>query len=488
MGVLSIRRGLAGALLLPTLPMAVLPAQRLGGVEVGAFGALASFAPRFDLRAGLGGGGRIAYFLRPSWALELEVGAQRATVAGGGSTVPITLAAIQVLYGFAGEQATWYALAGYARPTFHGTPPGRFGDDAMSVGVGRRTFLGSRLALRGEARGLYSFSSSRAPGTGAGHLLATFGLSYFMAGSRRLDADGDGVPDHRDICPQTPHGAAVDEHGCPTDSDADGHFDGLDRCPNTPFGAYADTAGCPVDSDRDGVYDGLDQCPNTPSGASVDVRGCSRDVDGDGVDDARDRCPNTPSGVSVDESGCPKDSDGDGVLDGRDRCPGTPPRAVVDASGCSVAKDSDGDRVDDARDKCPGTPPGTPVDSLGCQILFRSDAEGEALILTGVTFELGKSRLLPASSVALTQVAASLIAHPDVRNEIAGYTDSTGSASLNTRLSAARAQAVRAYLARRGVAPTRMRARGYGPASPVAPNATPDGRALNRRVELHRLF
>jgi len=46
---------------------------------------------------------------------------------------------------------------------------------------------------------------------------------------------------------------------------------------------------------------------------------------------------------------------------------------------------------------------------------------------------------------------------------------------------------VRAYLARRGVMPNRMTARGFGPANPVATNATPDGRAQNRRVELHKM-
>src|SRR5438094_9678787 len=65
--------------------------------------------------------------------------------------------------------------------------------------------------------------------------------------------------------------------------------------------------------------------------------------------------------------------------------------------------------------------------------------------------------------------------------------DITGSAALNLRLSRARADAVRTYLARKGVAPPRMIARGYGPGNPVAPNTTPEGRALNRRVELHQL-
>ena len=87
----------------------------------------------------------------------------------------------------------------------------------------------------------------------------------------------------------------------------------------------------------------------------------------------------------------------------------------------------------------------------------------------------------------LDVVAQSLIDNPEIRIEIAGYTDNTGSATVNTRLSQARALAVRAYLARKGVTPTRMVARGYGPSGPIATNTTVAGRAQNRRVELHKL-
>jgi len=87
----------------------------------------------------------------------------------------------------------------------------------------------------------------------------------------------------------------------------------------------------------------------------------------------------------------------------------------------------------------------------------------------------------------LDQVAGSLIANPEIRIEIAGYTDSVGRKMTNLRLSMARAAAVRAYLARRGVSPSRLQARGYGASGAIAPNSTAEGRAQNRRVELHKL-
>jgi OOP family OmpA-OmpF porin len=109
------------------------------------------------------------------------------------------------------------------------------------------------------------------------------------------------------------------------------------------------------------------------------------------------------------------------------------------------------------------------------------------VILQGVNFQSGRSVLTRASYAVLDQVAASLVANPDIRIEIAGYTDSTGSRQMNLRLSMARAAAVRFYLARKGVSPSRMQARGFGASGYIAENTTPEGRAMNRRVELHKL-
>src|SRR2546425_839148 len=206
------------------------------------------------------------------------------------------------------------------------------------------------------------------------------------------------------------------------------------------------------------------------------------DADLDGVADKNDKCPGTPAGAAVDPQGCPRDSDRDGVYDGLDACPNTVQGAEVDARGCP--KDADGDGVDDTKDKCPGTAPGTKVDAAGCPILFTEART--PVVLRGVTFETGRSALKPDSYTILDIVAASLVANPDIKIEISGHTDNTGSAATNTRLSQARAAAVQAYLASKGVAPQRMVAKGYGPLQPVAPNTTAAGRAQNRRVELRQ--
>ncbi|MDH3495190.1 MAG: OmpA family protein [Gemmatimonadota bacterium] len=177
------------------------------------------------------------------------------------------------------------------------------------------------------------------------------------------------------------------------------------------------------------------------------------DTDKDGVIDLNDRCPSTPAGARVDTNGCPTDSDKDGVFDGLDRCP--------------------------------NTEAGRQVDANGCPILFEADKP--TLVLQGVTFATGSAVLSDNSQTVLDIVAESLKGNPDVRVEVGGHTDATGSRALNTRLSQARAESVRTYLLSQGVPATQLTARGYGPDNPVATNATAAGRARNRRVELKKI-
>jgi OmpA-OmpF porin, OOP family len=236
------------------------------------------------------------------------------------------------------------------------------------------------------------------------------------------------------------------------------------------------------DSDGDGVNDSLDRCQSTATSVRVDASGCALDADADGVIDIHDRCPNTPAGTAVDAAGCPLDSDLDGVPNALDRCPDTPAGTTVGSTGCAL--DSDADGVPDAIDRCPGTSAGTRVDAWGCLLLFEEDRK--SLILEGVNFADGRAELTPESSSILDNVAASLLANKTVRVVVEGHTSSTGSRVLNLGLSWARAAAVRDYLIAREVSPDRLVARGFGPDRPIATNATPEGQAKNRRVELRK--
>ena len=283
-----------------------------------------------------------------------------------------------------------------------------------------------------------------------------FGLTLGMGG-KPVDTDGDGVPDKKDRCPNTPAGAHVDLNGCPIDSDHDGVVDGLDQCADTPMGASVDPRGCPKDSDGDGVYDGLDKCPDTPKGAKVDATGCPLDSDRDGVYDGIDQCPNTPSGAKVDASGCPTDADGDGVYDGLDKCPDTPTGAKVDAEGCPIV-----------------------VSERETELL-----DTGMIRLQNVNFETGKATLLPESLPILDEVGPILRKWPQLKIEVGGHTDSRGTDAKNQVLSEARANSVRDYLVHKypDIVPDQLTAKGYGESRPIAPNKGALNMAKNRRVE-----
>ena len=146
-------------------------------------------------------------------------------------------------------------------------------------------------------------------------------------------------------------------------------------------------------------------------------------------------------------------------------CAGTP------APAPATIPDSDGDGVPDDVDKCPNTPKGVKVNATGCWEL------------RDVNFDVGKAVI--KNPAVLDEVVEILKMNPAMTGEVRGYTDNTGSLELNRKLSDARAKAVRDYLVKQGIAPERIRAMGFGAAQPVAGNDTPEGRAQNRRVELH---
>jgi outer membrane protein OmpA-like peptidoglycan-associated protein len=104
---------------------------------------------------------------------------------------------------------------------------------------------------------------------------------------------------------------------------------------------------------------------------------------------------------------------------------------------------------------------------------------------SSLLFSSDSAVLKPAAVEQIAQLGDILARYPDDRIRVQGHTDSTGSAAHNEELSLRRADAVRDVLASRGVNPRQMLVEGAGAAQPIADNATANGRAANRRVELH---
>lgn len=104
--------------------------------------------------------------------------------------------------------------------------------------------------------------------------------------------------------------------------------------------------------------------------------------------------------------------------------------------------------------------------------------------LDNVFFDPGKSTLSAASNKELDELAEYMTKKQTLVIEIAGHTDNTGNADSNQKLSESRANVVRDYLLKKGIAAERVVAHGYGDTQPVAENSTPEGRQKNRRTEV----
>jgi outer membrane protein OmpA-like peptidoglycan-associated protein len=105
----------------------------------------------------------------------------------------------------------------------------------------------------------------------------------------------------------------------------------------------------------------------------------------------------------------------------------------------------------------------------------------------GILFDTGSDHIRPESTPTLKEIGQILKDHPELKLRIEGHTDDVGDDAANLSLSEKRANAVRAYLVGHGAEEARLQTKGLGETKPVTPNATPEGRQNNRRVELVKI-
>ena len=205
-----------------------------------------------------------------------------------------------------------------------------------------------------------------------------------------------------------------------------------------------------------------------------------QDRDGDGFVDEIDACPDEPG---VEPDGCPiKDTDGDGILDPDDKCPEEP--GVEEYQGCPFP-DKDGDGIVDDEDKCPEEPETVNEyqDEDGCPDEVPDEIKRFSGVIEGIYFDTNKAVVKPASAKILNKALKVLRDFPDIKLEIIGHTDSRGDHEKNMDLSRRRAEAVRAWLVKKGIDASRITTSGFGPDQPIDSNETKQGRSKNRRIE-----
>jgi outer membrane protein OmpA-like peptidoglycan-associated protein len=309
---------------------------------------------------------------------------------------------------------------------------------AQSSGVGLNIWITDWLGVNAEGSYEYVFDYNDYFHYSFG-LVAKFGKKH--------DKDKDGISDKNDACPEVP--GIPEFAGCP-DSDNDGIQDKDDKCPTVA--GPKEFNGCP-DTDGDKIIDIEDQCPQVAGIAQF--KGCP-DTDGDGIPDKEDQCPNDKGPRTT--FGCP-DTDGDGITDKQDECPNE--KGLKENKGCPV------------KEAVVVTPP--PVEQVKA-IEFAAK---------NIRFDTGKSNIKQSSFNDLNNILKIMNEFPASRFSINGYTDNTGGDELNMKLSEDRAQEVKKYFTDRGIAASRLTAKGFGKANPIATNDTPEGKLENRRVEIN---
>ncbi len=294
-------------------------------------------------------------------------------------------------------------------------------------------------------------------------------VNSYKTNPLKVDTDGDGLGDGQEV-------KSVKSDPTRRDTDGDGLSDGDEV--NTHK-----TDPLIVDTDKDGLSDGDEVTIHKTNPLEMDT---DRDAlnDGDEVNTHRTNPlkPDTDGDGLTDfdevkthrtNPGNP-DTDGDGLKDGEE---------VTSIRSNPLDPDTDKGTVNDGAEVARKTDPLDPSDDIP-----RLKVEvGKKMVLEGIVFKTGSAEIMPESEEILMKAYNTLSDNTGIVVEIHGYTDNVGRRASNMKLSKARAESVKAWLIAKGIAATRITAKGFGPDKPIGDNTTDEGRQKNRRIEFYRV-
>ncbi len=391
-----------------------------------------------------------------------------------------SLAAVGWLYLAPGNVFSPYLYAGagidfYSRRDGLGRlfPNDELGESSsifIPVGIGFTASISKNTSISFDV-GYRSFDQQTdnvASGAADGFVTTKLGVIFSLGSNEDDDDDGDGLRNGKE------KDLGLDPLNLDTDVDGSKDGDEVFKYKTNPLKA---------DTDGDGLTDG-DEIWRFRTNPNL------ADTDKDGLNDADE--------VSIyNTDPLNSDSDNDGLADGEEirKHHTNPLKPDTDSDGLTDANeilryktdplnpDTDSGGVNDGVEVKRGTNPRTREDDNAAD--SASAGKGVFSSLTeGIRFEENSARITPKSEASLVRLFGELSKTSSVNIEIRGYTDDRGGRAKNYELSAKRASAVKEWLRVRGIAQSRMTARGYGPENPIAPNTTEEGRQRNRRIEI----
>ncbi len=320
-------------------------------------------------------------------------------------------------------------------------------------------------------KGHSKLAEENRPGLADWYPTARLGFNFYMGGRDDEDEDSDGLTTGEERRYGTnPYNADSDGDGLndgaevwryntdplKSDSDGDNLPDGVEVTTYKTFPNKADT-------DFDGLNDGMEVL-------KYDTDPTKADTDSDGLSDGDETQKYGTLPLRA-------DTDGDVLTDGNEvLLYRTDPRN----------KDTDLGSVEDGIEVKRSTNPLLSRDDLVQKNELNTEV-GKPIVLEGIVFRTGSAIISPVSEEILGLALNTLQNHPAMTVEIRGHTDNTGSRATNDRLSQRRADAVRMWLANRGIDGSRITATGHGQDYPIDSNFTSDGRQRNRRIEFFRV-